>query len=299
MKNKNILIVLVLAVAASACATSTGKDSSVKPENSPSSTTAAKSAENPKPVVGDTVVARWSGNSFYEGKVETLDGSRYRIKWSDNSSPSDVDSVDVYPLPKDGVAVDVKVGDYVLAKLSSGTSWTGAEVSNVETGVVTVKAAQGGSTSSLPPEKIIKISAATAANFKQQASQTDFMAHAQTLRPQAPAGFAPRKGERVVAEWSTNSWYGGRVQKIAGSKATVAWDDQSKPTELDFAKVFPYPTGSNYQTPSVDGYLIVKPNGNGKWGYAQVTGLNGKAIEIKTADGQTRSITAGEYINLK
>lgn len=296
------LLVIALAIFASACggfAVSKDAGGAAKADEKAAATAPARSAESGKPVVGDTVVARWSGNSFYEGKVEEVDGRRFKIKWNDNSSTSQVDAVDVYALPKEGAKAEVKAGDYVLAKTSSGTNWAGAEVTGVSDGVVTVKTAYGANTANLPPEKVIKISPATAANFKQQAGQTDFLTRAQTGRPKAPSGYVPKKGDRVVAEWTTNGWYGGRVQKVSGDRATVVWDDNGKPSDLTLDKVVPYPTASNYAAPAAGDYLIVKPGGSGRWGFAQVAAAGGASIEVKTAEGQTRSIRSGEYVIIK
>lgn len=295
------LFIIALAVSASACggfAVSRDVGGVAKADEKGAAAT-VKAAESNKLAAGDTVVARWSGNSFYEGKVEEVDGPRFKIKWNNNSSTSQVDAVDVYALPKEGARAEVKTGDYVLAKTSSGTNWVGAEATGVSDGVVIVKAAYGANISNLPPEKIIKVSAATAANFKQQAGQTDFLTRAQAGRPQAPNGYAPKKGDRVVAEWTTNGWYGGRVQKVSGDRATVAWDDNGKPSELAFDKVVPYPTASNYGAPAAGGYLLVKPAGNGRWSFAQVAEADGSSIEVKTAEGQTRSIRPGEYVIIK
>src|SRR5947209_12214334 len=102
-------------------------------DTSNSEKTAASEAK--PPAVGDLVVARWSSNSWYEGKVDSLNGQRAKIIWSDNSTPREVDLVDVYQIPKTGAQATVKAGDYVLTKRSSATNWEGAQVTMVSPGV--------------------------------------------------------------------------------------------------------------------------------------------------------------------
>ncbi len=43
-------------------------------------------------VVGDRVLAVWSGGRFYAGEVSKVDGTTYTIKWDDGSDPSTVEA---------------------------------------------------------------------------------------------------------------------------------------------------------------------------------------------------------------
>lgn len=249
-----------------------------------------------KPNVGDTVVAKWSQNSFFEGKVESVTDAKIKINWSDGSNASEVDAADVYPLPKAGEKPDVKVGDIVLAKISSGNYWNGAEITKVEGDVYAVKVINGES-SNLSSEKIIKIPAAVAANFKEEAKQGDFLKAAQANKPTPPADFKPKAGDKVLGEWATNSWYQAKVQKVVGSKATLAWEDGSKPSEVDLEKVLPMPDAKT-EMPKENQYLLVKPESGTKWYYAQAVSVKDGNVEVKSSDGKTRTVKAGAYILL-
>ncbi len=278
---------------------STGTKTEENKGDKKTETTSTENKEAAKPAVGDTVAGRWSTDSFYEGKVETIDSVKAKIKWSDNSNPSDVDLVDVYAIPKPGAKPDVKVGEIVLAKTSSGTYWNGAEITSIEGDVYVVKLTQGGSTSNVTPEKVIKVSAVTEANFKKQAESSDFSGKAQSKSPVIPAGYKPKTGDKVVAEWVSKSWYSGRVQTVSGEKATVAWDDNSKPSEVAIDKIIPQPNAGNQPVPTAEEFVLVKPTSGARWEYMKVTAVNAGVIEVKSANGQTRSVRAGEYIALK
>lgn len=292
---KKTLLLAMILLAFSGCKLLSGAektDSKPEEKKEVTETTENKAKFN----VGDTVVAKWAQNSFYEGKIEKVDGSKITVKWSDGSNPSDIDMSDVFALPKSGETPDVKTGEMVLAKLNSGTYWNGAEVSSVEGEVIVVKNMLTGASANLSPEKIIKVTPAIAADLKDKAGATDFTTKAQAKKPAAPAGYKPKAGEKVLGEWTTNSWWQGKVEKISGDKATIAWEDGSKPSEISLSKVMPLPTSS--EMPEKDQYLLVKPESGTKWQYAQVTDVKDKNVEVKFADGKTRTLKANEFVKL-
>lgn len=254
--------------------------------------------EKAKMKVGDTVVAKWSSGSFYEGKVESVDNTKIKVAWLDGSSPGDVDTIDVYEIPASGSKPEVKVGDMVLAKTGTGTVWSGAEITGIEGDVYKVQAVGGASVVNVPAEKMIKISAATAADFKDKASATDFLKEAQTHKPTVPADFKPKKGDKVVAEWTTNSWYSGKIDSISGSKITVAWDDGSKPSAVDSGKVVPQPSATGREMPKENQYVLIKPDSGSKWEFAKAGAAEGTGFEAKRSNGQTKTVKAGSFILL-
>ena len=258
---------------------------------------AVPEAKPPAPVVGDLVVAHWAGNTWSEGKVDSIDGPRAKIVWSDNASPSDVDLVDIYQLPKTGAPATVKSGDYVITKRSTGTNWEGAQVTMVSPGVVTVKYVSDLEEANLPPEKVIAASPAAAADIKADAAKTDFLKKAQAHTPQVPAGYKPKVGEHILGGWTSTSWLGGKVKSINGDKALIEWEGP-KPDEASLDKIVPYPTAANVATPAVGDYLLIKPS-SGSWDYAQVTAVNGSEVESKDADGKKRTVKPGEFVVLK
>ena len=262
-----------------------------------SSTDSEKAAAVKPPAMGDLVVAHWAGDTWSEGKVDNIDSRRAKIVWSDNATPSEVDLIDLYQIPKAGAPATVKSGDYALSKRSTGTNWEGAQVSMVSPGVITVKYTSDLEEANLPPEKVIAVSPVVAADMKADAARTDFLKKAQAGRPQAPSGYKPKVGEHVFGGWTPTSWRGGKVKSINGDKALIEWEG-IKPDEAAFDKIVPYPTAENSTTPSVGDYLLVKP-GNGSWDYVQVTAINGSSIEVKDAEGKTRTVKPGEFVVLK
>ncbi len=273
-----------------------GKKNSSNTGNS-SSTSSEKAAETKTPAVGDLVVAHWAGNTWSEGKVDSIDGPRAKIVWSDNASPNDVDLVDIYQMPKAGAQATVKAGDYALTKRSTGTNWEGAQVTMASPGVITVKYVSDLEEANLPPEKVIPVSPAPAADMKASAAKADFLKKAQSRTPQVPASYKPKVGEHIFGGWTSTSWFGGKVKSINGDKALIEWEGP-KPDEATLDKIVPYPTAENSQTPAVGDYLLVKPN-SGSWDYAQVSAVNGSEVEVKDADGKKRTVKPGEFVILK
>jgi hypothetical protein len=255
-------------------------------------------AGSAKPKVGDPVVAKWSAGSFYEGKIEKIDGGKITVAWDDKSNSVAVDAVDIYPIPAAGATVDVKQGDMVLAKTSSGTYWNGAEVTGVEAGVYKVRPVSGTTVVNVAGDKIIKVPAATVADFKQAAGSTDFLVEAKKGKVTIPADYKPKKGDRVLAEWSVDSWWSGRIDNISGSNIYVAWDDLSKPSAVNISKVMPLPTSADKTMPSEKQFLIVKPDSGSSWLYGQATSITGNRVVVKLANDQTKTVTVGEFVLL-
>ena len=251
-----------------------------------------------KPKVGDTVVAKWSAGSYYEGKVEKIDGGKMTIAWEDKSQSTVIDSSDIYTIPAAGAAPDVKQGDMVLAKTASGSYWNGAEVTGIDAGVYKVRVVTGSTSVNVAGEKIIRVPATAAADFKQAAGSTDFLIEAKKGKVTIPADYKPKKGDPVLAEWTIGSWWAGKIDNISGSNIYVAWNDNSKPSAVNISKVMPIPTASDKTMPTEKQYLIVKPDSGSSWQYAQATSINGSRVEVKLANNQTKTVTAGEFVLL-
>ena len=290
---KNLCLMTVLSIFLVGCNLSMGK----KAGNNPVTDT-TKTEETAKFNVGDTVVAKWTGNSFYEGKIEEIDSGKITVRWNDGSSASKIDESDVYAIPKSGNTPDVKVGEMVLAKVGSSSYWNGAEIVEIEDGVYGVKTVENAQTSSVDANKILKITPATAANLKQKAGSTDFLKNAQSKKPEMAANYKPKKGDKVLAQWSTSSWWSGIVTKIDGGKTTIAWDDGSKPSDVTNDKVMAHPTESNAKIPAVGQFVLVKPETGSKWIYAQTVSVENRNIEIKDSTGKTRTVKADECVPL-
>lgn len=257
---------------------------------------AASNAEKAK--VGDTVAFVNGRDGLAEGKIDSMDGMRYKIKYGDSMETKD--ESDIYPLPKPGSKPQVKVGDMVAAKFSSGAYWAGSEVLSVSDDVIELKGLYYGNTASFAPDKIIVVRAPQAADFRKVKSEKEFATKAQSMRPQPPAGWKPKVGERVIAEWSGGSWWLGEVVSIAGDKVKLKWPASFPNSDLGLDKIMPYPkAGTSTAMPAMNSYVLVKPDSDGgQWYYAQVTAVNGTSADVKFADGKTGSIKADGYIAL-
>lgn len=297
---KILIITAITIVFTSACGLM-GNDpkGASKSTNSANTSNAAAPANEAKFKAGETVVARWMKNSYYEGVIESVGANKAKVKWSDGSSPSDVDLVDIYALPKTGEKPQVTVGDIVLAKQSSGAYWNGAEITAINGDVYAVALIDGGATSNMPAEKIIKISPVAIADLKDKAATNDFLNEAQQKKPIMPADHKAKVGDKVLGEWSTNSWWSGKVTKVAGGKTTVAWEDGSTPREVADEKIMPLPTAKDAKMPVKGQFLMVKPESGSKWLYARTEEAKEGAIKITLSDGKERTVKAGEFVLLE
>ena len=255
-------------------------------------------AGSSKPKIGDTVVAKWSAGSYYEGKVEKVDGAKMTISWEDKSQSTVIDETDIYTIPAVGTAPDVKQGDMVLAKTASGNYWNGAEVTGIEGGVYKVRVVTGSTAVNVSGEKIIKVPATAVADFKQAASSTDFMVEAKKGKVTIPADYKPKKGDAVLAEWTSGSWWEGTIDNISGSNIYVAWEGNFKPSAVNIGKIIPKPTANDKAMPVEKQFLLVKPDSGSTWTYAQASSVTGSRVEVKLANNQSKTITTGEFVLL-
>lgn len=287
---KKLWLIVSASLLLSACGSLTSKSNS---NNSNSSEKDASSSAKPK--AGDTVVFKISNDSYGESKIDSIDGTRYKIPYG--STVNTVDETDVYPLPKPGAKSNVKVGDFVVAKLGTDLYWTPSEVLKVSDSAIDVDPLSGGSTSSLAPEKIISVHPAAVEEFKKLKAAKQFAAKAQSMRPTTVGTYVPKRGDVVVAAWGPSSWYTAKIISVSGDSAKIDWDVFSD-SDLSIDKVAPFPrVGSTGAAVSVGSIVLVKPKyEKGTWDFAEVTSVNGQNIDIKLGDGETRSIRADEYI---
>ena len=244
-----------------------------------------------KPVVGDTAVFKFSRQGYVEGKVQSIDGTRYKLLYG--QSTQTVDGSDVYALPKPGAKTEVNPGDIVVA-YQRESYWPGAEVKSASGDVVQVQVISNGDSLNVSPEKLIKINSAAAAEFKAYAQEVAFLKNAKTGRPHPPADYKPKAGERVVAEWTDKTWYIGDVVNASSGKATVKWPASFPQSQLTLEKVLPYPAPA--ASPKTNDFLIVKQDSEHQsFAFAQVTSVNGSSVEVKLADGKTRTVKRGDF----
>jgi hypothetical protein len=273
------LLMLVLLVGLTAC------NIGGKPESARDNSTRTQVA------VGDTAVFKFSRQGYVEGKVQSIDGTRYKLLYG--QSTQTVDAVDVYPLPKSGSKVDVKPGDIVVAHRRDAY-WPGAEVKSVNGDVIEVLIIAEGNVVSVPHEKVVKISPAAVAEFKQYAEEVAFLKTAKSGRPHPPTDYKPKAGERVVAEWTDKTWYIGSVISANSNQAKIKWPTSFPQSQLSVEKVLPYPAPA--ASPKPNDFLIVKQDSEQQsFAYAQVTGVNGTSVDVKLSDGKTRTVRQGDF----
>ncbi len=242
--------------------------------------------------VGDTVVFKISRGTYGEGKIENIDGSRYKIPYG-TTTPT-VDESDVYQLPKSGASSDLKAGDLVIAKQGNQNSWVPAEVISANGKALAVKTISYKQTMNLSPEQVIEARPAAIEEFKKLKKEEAFDEKVASMRPTLPAGRVPKKGDRVVAAWSGNSWWAGTIVGQTGEKMMIKWGDSSRDSEVDVSRIGLYPAlGSTAQPFKSGDILLVKPTTTSSiWTFAEATSDR----EVRFKDDTTRAVRGDEYI---
>jgi hypothetical protein len=166
--------------------------------------------------------------------------------------------------------------------------------------LVTIAQTASDATASAAPDHVIAIPAAVTELFKKEKATTEFLAAGRKRRPRMPDGYHPKKNDQVVAQWSEGSWYAGKVDAIAGERATVSWLGSSfKPSEVQLTRIAPYPSAAATEELASGAYVLVKGPGNGAWQYAQVAAVDGKNVDVTFANGSTQTIRPGEFLVLE
>ena len=291
---KVIIAIISLSMFVSCSILKGGRAESVKSEKNTEKNTEQKNkpaVEIKKPSVGDTVVARWGSTSWAEGKVESVGKDEAKIVWTEDSSKSDVELKDVFLKPGPDAQINVKTGDYTVVK-GVGNWWQEAEIKEVGGSVIKAKFIYSNEVVNLSAEKVLVISPTVAEDIKDAAQQQNFLAKAQEHFPVVPADYKPKTGDRVLAPWTTTSWYPGKVKSISAEKVLIAWEAGMTPDQVTIDKVIPFPTAENSQAPAVSDYVLLKPSG-GSWTYGQVTSVSGSTIEAKTVDSTRNAASTG------
>jgi hypothetical protein len=258
-----------------------------------------------KPVAGDPVIARWGPALWAEGRVTSIDDgiNEAKIAWEDGSSPSSVAIADVFQVPVAGGAITVRPGDYTLVKSSTDHWWSEAEVKDVTGTVVKVRIINGGEIVNLPDEKVLVVSDAVSADIKDSADRQKFLDTAHEQRPTTPEGYTPSVGDRILGEWTTNAWYGGKVKSVADGKALIVWENGMSPDKAAFEKIVPFPTATNaVAAAEIGDYVLLKPTGGNPkaaWVYGQVTSVITRGVEAKSMDFGTHEYAPGDFVVLR
>ena len=243
--------------------------------------------------VGDLVVARWMGHSFFEGKAQLLTAQRITVAWSDGSTPTEVDRTDVMLVPLPGAKPTAKVGNLVLAKWTGTVTnkWYGAEVIAVDEGVVKVRYIIDGVKENLDPSKVVVPPPPIRADLADQAKQLKLLEGAMSAgKPRQPADYKPQKGDRVVASWAGLGWFSGEVVAVRERDVSIAWDDGSGEGKAPMGKVAPEPTADD-PLPDKGAYVVVRPEIQEKvWLYGQVKTVEGRRIHVQLVNGETREL---------
>lgn len=281
---KKILLIVCASLVFSACSKLSGGT------NDANTPTAAPNAAKMK--VGDTVLFKLSRDGFGEGKIEAIDGSRYKIPYGSNTQT--VDEANVYALPIAGSNPNVKVGDYVIAKRGNENYWAGAEVAKADGKTVEVKTLTYNQTMNLSPDQIVVVRPAAVEEFKKVKAEKGFEEKVGAMRPKNPDGWQMKKGDQIVASWSGTSWYAGTIVSVNGEKAKIKWGNNFNDGDVDITKIAAYPKVGSSGMPFKAGEIIlVKSTSNtSAWEFAEATSEK----EVKFKDGKTRSVRGDEYV---
>lgn len=256
-----------------------------------------------------------SKSMFLEAEVVSLDGSRAKVGviqrnpngfYTTGSRFEDWEASEVYEVPGKGARAEVKPGDIVLAKGTMQPSdllpWYGAEVVKVESLGIAVKGlGENQQPWMVGPDELVKPTEKTIAEFRQSGESSQLLSKAMKHKPVRVEGYQPRVGDKVLAERNMAGFFdAGAIARMeearsGGSLVYVKWDDPTFAGADRVYSVLPLASAARLPAPAVGRYVMVKPEAGGRWLYAEVTAVNGTALEVKVEDNTTRTVNPGEY----
>lgn len=255
--------------------------------------------------VGKQIIASTAANSFTEGKVVSLEGTKVTYEYGEpdkttNKRPSySVDKAKAFVV---GIAPKTapKAGDFIVAKSASGT-WGGCEVKSADGGVLGCEDWYG-KVNNVDPKTIVAPDAATAADIKDSLAKAtkhrkfDEAAKA-AGKPVQPAGWKPKAKDAVVVAFAGSSWYGGTVEKIDGEKVTIKWDSTvwKDPADKMVNELAPLPKAA--ATVKDGQFIIVQPKFAGSaWEYRKVVTATKDTAEVVDKDDTKSTVNLKEVI---
>lgn len=146
--------------------------------------------------VGDRVAALWSDGHFYLGKVTAAKGGKLQVLFEDGDHCV-VNTAEL--LRTEAADAAIAVGTRVLAAWRGAAMFTGV-VTATTAQTVTVQWDDGDEPLVVAKDRVVAFAASKAATG---------------LRP----------GSRVAALWGDGSYWGATIEKVAGERVTVLYDD--------------------------------------------------------------------------
>ncbi|MBM4359271.1 MAG: hypothetical protein FJ096_14310 [Deltaproteobacteria bacterium] len=293
-----------LGALALACVACKGKTEATGSGTAAPSATAA-AAEEGALAVGTEVVAATGQNSFTQGKVTAIDGSKITYEYGEPDAKTSkrptysVDKAKVFLLGAPPKAAP-KVGDFVIAKSATG-QWSGCEVKTAEGDVLGCED-WFGKANNVDAKTTIVPDAVTSADIRQSlarsAKHRAFETAAKAAgKPATPKGWKPKAKDVVVALFAGSSWHGATVEKVDGEKISIKWDSPAwkEPVEKALSELVPAP--KNPAAAKEGGYVMLPPKSLGfSWEFRKVVSVKKDTAEVLDKDDQKSTVNLKDVL---
>jgi hypothetical protein len=246
---------------------------------------------------GERVLARYK-DAFHEGTVVTVQGRLVTVAWDDASPERSY-------LPRSWVRSmehrsRVTRGEWALCRAAA--SWELCRVDGLQpgSGLVEASLTSSGQRSTLKPNQVFQVpdklrgwAEENGSELLTRARRQELLAHA---RP-AAAGQAVQVGQRVLAEWQTDSWWEARVVRADKGQVTVRWADGSSEQSVQASQVAPLePVGELALRAEQDIALCQWGGGSGQWWSAVIERVSHGSVEVTYSDGTKGQLTPGQCL---
>jgi hypothetical protein len=243
---------------------------------------------------GERVLARYK-DGFHEGTVITVQGRLVTVAWDDGSPERSY-------LPRGWVRSTDRPGRVAPGEWATcrpEQTWELCRVDGVQPGQVQASLTSSGRQAALKPRQVFPVPETLRGWAGELGGERLTQARRQRLltnaRP-AATGQALRPGQRVLAEWQTDSWWEARVIRLDKDQVTVRWIDGSGEQTLPPAQVASLEPGAERVLQAEDIALCQWGGGSGRWWSAFVERVDQDQIEVTYSDGSKGQLAPGNCL---
>lgn len=242
---------------------------------------------------GERVVARYK-DGFHEGTVITVQGRLVTVAWDDGAPERSY-------LPRGWVrSTDrpgrVTAGEWAICRPTQ--AWELCRVDAAEPGHVQASLTSNGRQVVLKPRQTFPVPETLRAWAEELGRELLSQARRQQLlaraRP-AATGQAVQPGQRVLAEWQTDSWWEARVVRLDKEQVTVRWIDGGGEQTLPPAQIASLERGAERVLRAED-IALCQWGGSGRWWSAFVERVGQDKIEVTYSDGSKGQLAPGQCL---
>lgn len=247
---------------------------------------------------GERVVARHK-EAFREGTVITVQGRLVTVAWDDGSPErSYLPRAWIRSLERRGKVV--RKGQWALCR--PGAAWELCRVEDLEQDRILASLAGDGERWKLSRRRTHPLPAGLSGWAEERGTELLRKTRRKRMLKRArpgTAGQSVERGQRVLAEWTTDSWWEATVVSVEKSRVVVSWIDSGGRQTVQPSQVAPLVTaspGAGAARLRRGDLAFCKWRGSSQWWQAWIERLSETTARITYRDGVQDRVAVGQCL---